>query len=402
MSFQPHYWTDPMKEQFDIEIESILEVDGHFHIRINEKVAKPASGGQAGDRGFLLIGEKKYEFIDTILQNSHTALVMKNSPTSGKGKTILKLDMLWRKAMMANHTSEHILVGAMKKKYPELKLGKIWIDGTHGSVVLEGRTIPLQEVLEIEKEVNNLIHDSIDVKTKVVTADEVNDTVRAREGVTSKNDMIRLVNVGEFDSSACSGIHVTNTNDIQIFKIIDVKAQEENTHIEFVSGAIAARRLAEVYNVALTRKYSYPFEMEQLGAILDKSKTLQLAYDEAIEKLFQLMDEGPSKEKLNEVTFWHEYLPGFEVGTTRHLIKELELEVPSVTLFLSTGKKINIIVWTKGMPKDASHYISEIVESFGGRGGGSAESYTGGFSEIENPRELFLELIERVKERILE
>jgi len=402
MSSQPHYWTDPMKEQFDIEIESILEVDGHFHVRINEHVAKPAGGGQAGDRGFLLIGEKKYEFIDAILQNDHTALVMKNSPTGGKGMAVLKLDMLWRKAMMTNHTSEHIFVGAIKKKYPELKLGKIWIDGTHGTVVLEGKTIPLQEILEIEKEVNNLVRDSIAVTTKVVTADEVDDTVRAREGVISKNDMIRLVNVGEFDSSACSGIHVTNTNDIQIFKIIDVKAQEENTHIEFVSGAIAAHKLAEVYNVALTRKYSYPYEMEQLGAILDKSKDLQVSYDEAIEKILQLMNKGPRKEQLNDVTFWHEYLPGFEISTTRHLIKELELEEPSVTLFLTTGKKINIILWTKSMPKDASHYISEIVEDLGGRGGGSAESYTGGFSEVENPRELFLELIERVKERILE
>ena len=391
-----------MKEKFDIEVESILEVNGHFHIRISKQVARPAGGGQAGDRGVLSIDEKKYEFIDTILHNGNTVLVMKNSPTSSKGKAILKLDMSWRKAMMTNHTSEHIFVGAMKKKYTELKLGKIWIDGSHGTVVLEGKVILLEEILEIEKEVNKLIHDSIYVTTKVVTAGEVDDTVRAREGVTSKNDMIRLVNVGEFDSSACSGIHVTNTSDIRTFKIIDVKAQDGNTHIEFVSGAIATSRLADVYNTALTRKYTYPFEMEQLGAILDKSKTLLGAYEEAVEKILQLMREGPSKEQLNEITFWHEYLPGFEISTTRHLIKELKLEEPSVTLFLTTGKKINIVLWTKGMPKDAAHYIATIVDELGGRGGGSAEAYTGGFTEVKHPQELFLTLVERVKERILE
>ena len=50
MSSQPYYWTDPMKDQFDIEIESILEANGHLHITIKEQVAKPAGGGQAGDR----------------------------------------------------------------------------------------------------------------------------------------------------------------------------------------------------------------------------------------------------------------------------------------------------------------------------------------------------------------
>ena len=401
MSSQPYYWTDPMKEEFDVEIESIIEANGYCYVRIKEHVAKPAGGGQAGDRGVLIIDEKEYEFIDTKLHDEKKVLVMKRSPAEKK-KTLLKLDMSWRKAMMTNHTAEHIFVGAIKKKYPELKLGRIWIDGIHGTIVLEGKVVPLKGILETESEVNRIIHDEITVSTKVVSAAEVDESVRAREGVTSKNDAIRLVNVEEFDSSACSGIHVTNTREIRVFKIIDVKAQEGNTHIEFVSGEIAVDNLVDIYNIALTRKYSYPYEIEQLGAILDKSKTLQVSYEEAVEKILQLMREGPNKEQLNEITFWYEYLPGFEIATTRHLIKELKLAEPSVTLFLTSGKKANIILWTKGMPKNAAYYINDIVEELGGRGGGSADAYTGGFAEAEDPHALFLTLVERVKGRILE
>ena len=152
----------------------------------------------------------------------------------------------------------------------------------------------------------------------------------------------------------------------------------------------------------MTRKYSYPYEIEQLGAILDKSKTLQLSYEEAVEKILQLMKEGPNKEQLDTVTFWYEYLPGFEISTLRHLIKELKLQEPSVTLFLTTGKKTNIVLWTKGMPKDAAFYITDIVENLGGRGGGSADAYTGGFTDVENPQELFLMIVEKVRKKILE
>jgi len=401
MKFQPYYWTDPMKEDFDVEIESILEANGHYYVRIKEQVAKPSGGGQAGDRGVLIIDDKEYGFIDTIRHEEKTVLVMQNAPHEN-GKARLKLDMSWRIAMMTNHTAEHIFVGTIRKKYPELKLGRIWIDGIHGTIVLEGKVIPLDGILETETEVNRIIHDEISVTTKVVSAAEVDESVRAREGVTSKNDSIRLVNVGEFDSSACSGIHVTNTRDIRVFKIVDVKAQDGNTHIEFISREIAVDNLVEIYNIALTRKYSYPYEIEQLGAILDKAKTLQVSYEEAVEKILHLMREGPNKEQLDEVTFWYEYLPGFEISTIRHLIKELKLAEPSVTLFLTTGKKANVILWTKGMPKDAAYYIRDIVEELGGRGGGSADAFTGGFTEVEDPNDLFLTLVERVKGRILE
>ncbi|MGY5858545.1 MAG: hypothetical protein RTU63_04185 [Candidatus Thorarchaeota archaeon] len=402
MSSLPYYWTDSHKDEFDIEILSILEANEHFHIRIDEQVVKPTGGGQAGDRGVVLIEGKEYDFIDTISHNDDTVLVMKNSPTAGKGKAQLKLDMTWRRAMMTNHTSEHIFVGLMKKKYPELKLGRIWIDGIHGTIMLEGRVVPLEEILTTESLVNRLIRDEIDVTTKVVSAEEVDKSVRAREGITSKNDVIRLVNVGEFDSSACSGIHVANTREIRLFKVIDVKDVDGNTHIEFVSGEIAVDKITETYNMALTRKYSYPYEIEQLGAILDKSKTLQTSYEKTTEKILQLMKEGPNKEQLNGVTFWYEYLPGLEVSTVRYLIKELDLTEPSLTLFLTSGKKTSIVVWTKGMLKDAAYYISDIVQDLGGRGGGNSEAYTGGFTEVADPEELLKTIIERVRKRIQE
>jgi len=402
MSSQPYYWTDSHREEFDVEVISIIEADGNHFIRIRENVVKPTGGGQAGDRGTISIEGKEFNFIDTVLHNDNIAMVMKKSPIDYKGKATLKLDMNWRRAMMANHTSEHIFVGLMKKRYPEIELGRIWVDGIHGTIVLEGKVIPFEDILIIESEVNQMIQNEIDVDTKVVSADEVDASVRAREGVTSKNDVIRLVNVGKFDSSACAGIHVSNTREIRFFKVIDVKETDGNTYIEFVSGSNAVERVIDIYNMALERKYSYPYEMEQLGAILDKSKTLQDSYEKITEKILQLMRSGPTKEDLNGVTFWYEFLPGVEVSTLRHLMKELDMAKPSLTLFLTSGKKTNIVVWTKGMPKDASYYITDIVQNLGGKGGGSAESYTGGFSESSNSDELFQKIVEKVRKRIQE
>jgi len=402
MTSQPYYWTDSHKDEFDVQVISIVEVDGNHFMQIQENVVKPTGGGQAGDRGIISIDSEEFNFIDTILHNDDIVMVMKKSPIDFRGKATLQIDMDWRKAMMANHTSEHIFVGLMKKKYPEIELGRIWVDGIHGTIVLEGKVIPFDDIMTVESKVNHMIQNEIDVKTQIVSADEVDASVRAREGVTSKNDVIRLVNVGDFDSSACAGIHVSNTREIGIFKVIDVKETDGNTYIEFVTASNAIDRVSKIYNMALERKYTYPYEIEQLGAILDKSKTLQDSYEKATEKILQLLKEGPNKENLNGVTFWYEYLPGVEVSTIRHLMKELNMDEPSLTLFLTSGKKTNIVVWTKGMPKDTSFYIANIIQDLGGKGGGSAESYTGGFAESPNSEDLFLKIVERVRNRIQE
>ena len=400
MESQPYYWNDPHKSEFQIKIVSSFEADGHQYIEIQEPVVKPTGGGQAGDRGVIVFEGKEYPFIDTIIHDEKIVLVVKNV-VPGRGNGQLKIDMEWRREMMTNHTSEHIFVGALKKRYHDAKLGRIWIDGIHGTIVLEDVNLTMEEILEVEPEVTNIIDEKIPVTTEIVKADEVDESVRAREGVTSKHKKIRLVKVGKFDTSACSGVHVTNTSEIGAFKIIDIKILDNEIYIEFVSGKKAIEILNHVYNEVLLRKYDYPFEIVQLGAIIDKSKVIQNSYDHLLEKVLQLFRQGIQKEKIGEVEFWFEYLPGLDSATIKHLLKELHLKAPSITLFFAPGRKTNFTLWTKGMPKNAAFYVSELVDNLGGRGGGSDEVYTGGFTEVDDPEKLFNSIVNGVRNRLL-
>ncbi len=400
MEPEPYYWTDPLRYQFEVTIDSIIEENGQCLIEIEEAVVKPTSGGQAGDRGVIEISGKKYSFIDTIIHEGRPVLVVEK-PLHEKGVCRLTIDMIWRKEMMSNHTSEHIFVGALKKKYPELNLGRIWIDGIHGTIVLEGGNLTIERILETESEVTRLIHERLPITTQVAKAEEVDESVRAREGVTSKHDKIRLVKVGDFDTSACSGVHVTNTSDIGVFKIIDIRFQENEIYIEFISGRKAIETLCNVYNEILVRKYDYPFEISQIGAIIDKGKSVQHAYDQLVEKVLQLLKQGSQRETIGDVEFWYEYLPGLDSAAIKHLLKELRLEAPSITLFFAPGKKANLTLWTVGMPESATHYISDAMEILGGRGGGSADVYTGGFTDVDNPEELFNSIVQSIRMRLL-
>ena len=397
METQPYYWNDPLKSQFEVTVKSVVKADDHYYVEIIEPVIRPTGGGQAGDRGTIILQGKLYPFTDTVIHEGKPVLVTKAPPVE-KSRGTLNIDMDWRRDMMSNHTSEHIFVGLSKKRYPEAKLGRIWVDGVHGTIILEDANLSKETILEVESEVTQLIHEKIPVTTEIVDSDKVDASVRAREGVTSKHKKIRLVKVGSFDTSACSGVHVTNTSEIGAFKIIDIKIQESETYIEFISGIKAIEAMSEVYNAVLLRKHDYPYEMEQLGAIIDKSKAVQNAYDQLVEKLLQLLKQGTQKQKIGDIEFWYEYLPGLDSTVIKHMLKELDLKTPSITLFYVPGKKTNFALWTKGMPQAASYYVSEVTEKLGGRGGGSDEAYTGGFTDVSNPEELFIKLVSGIRD----
>jgi alanyl-tRNA synthetase len=395
----PVYWTDPTRSEFEVSIESVKKLDECFHIRIKENVIRPAGGGQAGDKGLLIVGDKCVSIMDTISDSVGVVLITNESLTEG-ATGHLEIDMNWRASMMRNHTAEHLFVAFIKKKIADITVGELWIDGEHGSVELIGAELDFETIFESESEVMNTIGEDLSVKTSFADSKTIDQSVRSREGLTEKHDQLKIVSVGDIDSSACSGIHVSRTGDIGFFKILDVKTSENTTRVEFASGIQTAHLVSSLYNEALRRKYTYPYEMEQLGAVLDRAKSAADDKQKMIEKTTQLLTNGSTVETMAEVNFWHEYLPGYDAHSLRILSNQIPITESSILLLFAPGKKSQVILRTKGMPKDASEYILKPMKKLGGRGGGKGEVFTGGFVDVADPRKLYEGLVTEVRNLI--
>lgn len=388
-----------MKGEFSVTIVACDKSEGQFTTVIEEEVVRAAGGGQAGDRGKLLIGEEEVQFTDTARIEERLSLITNRHIQPGMPATIV-VDLDWRKAMMRNHTGEHLFVAAIKKRHKDTELGYIWIDGEHGTVDLEGPALALDDLVQGEGEVQRLIEEELPVETDFVKASEVSSDVRAREGVSQKHQIIRVVKIGDFDSSACSGIHVANTRDIGVFKIIDYKAIPEGLRVEFVTGQRARQELTKAYNELLSRKHDYPFEIGQVGAVLDKARVSTSQRKDLVEKVEQLLTEGPSVEEIAKVRFLHEYMAGLDSKAMRAIVKKMKLEGPSAALLYSPSRKPTFILWTSELAGEAKDYVQETVERLGGKGGGSRDVYTGGFSEADSPEEIYDQLVDGIRKSL--
>ncbi|MHA2358899.1 MAG: hypothetical protein ACXAB5_01375 [Candidatus Thorarchaeota archaeon] len=399
MSEKLPYWTDPYLGSFKVFIEEVKDLENQYQIHLRENIIRPAGGGQAGDRGVLTVGDKQVSILDTVIDSGKVILVT-DSPLPEESEGQLDIDIEWRTSMMNNHTSEHIFVSTLKEKYPDLKVGDLWIDGDHGTVELVSVNVSFEDVFLAESKVQGIINRDIRVQSQFIDADKFDSSIRAREGLTSKHDKLRVIKVGNIDSSACSGIHVESTGQIGFFKIVDVKHTTDSTKVEFVSGSRALSLTRELYNSVLQRKYNYPFEMEQIGAILDRAKAATADRAQMSEKIIHLITAGVSEEKIGEIVFRHEYLAGFESKTLKNLANQLVFPEASILLLFAPGKKAQVIVRTYHTPNDAKHYISDAVEKLGGKGGGSSDNYTGGFSDVNDPEELYELLVSSIKDTL--
>jgi alanyl-tRNA synthetase len=389
------YWDDPLQRQFEVRVTSCVENADGYLIGINRDVIRPEGGGQAGDRGILNCVRIK----NTISVNEHTQLLTDEQiPIGSQG--ILSIDMDWRHAIMRNHTAEHIFVSQLKRINRDIELGYIWIDGHQGTIDIAARSLSIDQVLEAEEHVQQIIFDELPVQSTVIQATGMPDQVRAREGITSKHDQLRIVSIHGVDEAACSGVHVQNTRDIAFFKITDVKPAGDTTRIRFLTHEKAMAQTSSIFNHVLKRKTTFPYEIDQIGAVLDQAKRINSEREEIARLIAELLGESRQSENIQGVEFKHQYLPGFEASELREMLKSLPLHGKMAILLFSSGEKCNFVFWTSELNSDAAFYVKETVESLGGKGGGNRDSFTGGFTSSNQPREIYLELVEGIREKL--
>jgi len=388
------YWEDPYKFVFDARIVSCIKQKEEFVVGLSEEVARPEGGGQAGDRGIIKLDNQEIPFSNTVSADDGTALV--TSMPIEEQECEIHIDKDWRLAMMRNHTAEHLFMSAIKRVDSNSELGYIWIDGVKGTIEIEGSPTE-SNLFAAEELVQRWILGEIPVNTRYIESTDLDQSIRAREGVTEKHDQIRILQIEGVDDSACSGTHVSNTGEIHAFKILDYSSVESGIRVEFGTGENALSTLSKIYNQVLPRKKSYPFEMHQIGPVLDKAKRTAEEMEHMTEKVGKLLAEGPHIEEVDGIEFRNEFLPGFEIKQMREILMSMSFERPTAILYFSPGSKSNLIFWTHSLEKGASEYIGEIVTNLGGRGGGSRDAYNGGFTDVEDSRKLYDELVENLR-----
>ena len=243
------------------------------------------SGGQAGDRGFVLGPGGKARVENTILAGEglilHQAEVLEGSLAMGEAVE-LKVAEGKRRRTAANHTATHLLQAALRQVLGEhvkqsgslVTPERLRFDFTHFSPLTHA------ELLQVEKTVNDEIRTNMDVATALLDREEA-----IRGGATALfgekyDNQVRVVSVGEFSRELCGGTHVGATGEIGLFKIVSESGIAAGVRrIEAVTGVAALERFQHLearLAFLAARLKTTPEEMEaRLEKLLSRQKELE-------------------------------------------------------------------------------------------------------------------------------
>ena len=119
------------------------------------------------------------------------------------------------------HTTEHILNQTMVRMFGCKRSKNAHIERKKSKCDYQLQTEPTAEqIAAIEEQVNKIISSHLDVTTEYTTRDEIPSEVETEKLPENASNTIRLVRIGDYDLCACVGLHVQNTAEIGVFKII--------------------------------------------------------------------------------------------------------------------------------------------------------------------------------------
>jgi len=268
------------------------------------------SGGEVADTGTIEGKDFVLDVKDVQKapngQNLHTVIVRTGIATEA-ADVVANVEAAERKAVTKNHTATHLLHKALKDTL-----------GTHvnqaGSLVSPERlrfdfshfgAVTQEELTKIEQDVNQAIWASLPVDIEEMNiADAKAKGAMALFG-EKYGETVRVVSAGTYSIELCGGIHVGNTAEIGLFKIVSESGIGAGTRrIEAVTGAGAYRvmnqhleTLEQAASVLKTKTTEVPVRIEALQQQLRETERA----NESLQAKLANIEAASRKDDVEEI-----------------------------------------------------------------------------------------------------
>ena len=347
------------------------------------------SGGQVADKGVIESDKASFEVTDTIMlpgeKIGHVGL-LKSGSFKVNEKALLTINEGQRQDTARNHSATHLLQKALRQvlgnhieqagSYVDNK--RLRFDFTHFQALTQ------DELDNIEEIVNDKIQSSMPVMTDLMSIDQAKKSGAMALFGEKYDDDVRVVSMGDFSKELCGGTHVTNTANIQVFKIISETSIAAGVRrIEALTGKNAInyyKELEKTINEVSGLLKTEPLKIvNRIEHLQEEIRTLHHDNDSLKNKLAResVGDAADQVIDVKGVSLIATKVDGVDMNGLRTLGDQMKdkLEEGVIVLTSSVDKdKVNILVMVsdsvveKGV--NAGNVIKELAALVGGGGGG--------------------------------
>ena len=233
------YYEDCHMSRFQAQVTGCEKCEKGYEIRLDATAFYPEGGGQACDLGTL----NGVQVLD-VREREEEILHLCEAPLEVSSTVEGIIDYDRRFDLMQQHTGEHIVSGIINRRYGFHNVGFHM-----GSAMIEidfDGVVPSEDLRSIEQEANSALWQNLPVQCWYPSEEELPHVFyRTKRALPWP---VRIVQVPEFDSCACCGVHVARTGEVGLIKLFSVVPLRGGCRIEMSCGARAMKLLNQAFD----------------------------------------------------------------------------------------------------------------------------------------------------------
>lgn len=369
------YYTDAYRRTFQATVARSFEHDGRPASTLDRTAFYPTSGGQPFDTGRL----GPSHVVETI--DADDVVHVLSAPLPPGAAVTGEIDWTRRFDHMQQHTGQHLLSAAFDRLFENPTVG--FHMGAEVSTIDLAREASSRDVERAVDLANAVVWEDRPVTARLVSQEEAA-TLSLRKD-PARAGPLRLVEIDGFDVCPCGGTHVARTGAVGLVAVVGGERQRGGTRLTFVCGGRALGALRS-YRDAVTGSVrtlsvlpgELPAAVERVQA---EAKDLQKRIKELKAKLaaydgVRLLEQGAETGGVRVVV---QTVPDADAADLKTLALAAVAAGRAAVVLLSATTPVSVVVArSDGVALDAQALLGQLLDRFGGRGGGKADLAQGG------------------------
>jgi len=371
------YYTDPYCRRFEAVVTSMVEHQGRQAALLDRTAFYPTSGGQPFDTGRITPQQRgssgsAVDVLDTIDLDDDIAHVL-SAPLAVGAAVTGEIDWTRRFDHMQQHTGQHVLSAAFDRLFDNRTVS--FHMGAELSTIDLAKEMSWEQIARAEDEANRVIWDNREVAIRFVSSDEAATLSLRKEPVRA--GVLRLIEVRDFDLSACGGTHVARTGAIGAILVPAVEKFKGGVRVTFVCGGRALRVFRTLRESVVGSVRALSVLPQELPGTIERMQTEARDLRRTIKRFQESLAVHEAVRLAGDVVV--EALDGWDANGLKTIATEITSRTSAVVALFSTASPIAVVIACSPDRKvDANAVLRALTERFGGRGGGKADLAQGG------------------------
>ena len=371
------FHSDAYCRQFDAEVTDCVPVGAHFAATLTASAFYPTAGGQPNDVG-LLGGRRVLDVVD----DDGRLLHIVDGPLEVGESVHGAIDWVRRFDHMQQHSGQHLLSAAFETVC-KARTESFHLGAASATIDLH-RPVSPEEIAAAEDDANHVVWQDRELRVRFVSAEEA--AALPLRKASTRTGRLRLIEVADYDLSACGGSHVARTGGVGLISVIGWEKFKGGTRLTFRCGGRALAQLREWRDVFQATNRALAVAPVDLAPAIERlqgdnktmGRTVRTLQDQlALHVAAELVAAGIAIHGRVVVV---RALEGWDAEGIRSIAAAVAARPGALAaLFTTTAPALAVVARSADVDDvDASVLLKALIARFGGKGGGRPDFAQGG------------------------